>query len=66
MYGQKKLADIIQRPQFELYNIMEDPYEGNNLAYNPAYKEKLEELKMKLKEFQKRTQDPWIVKWEHE
>lgn len=66
MYGQKKLKDIIQRPQFELYNIKEDPYEAYNLAYQPNHQEKLEEMKTKIKAFQKRTKDPWILKWKHE
>jgi hypothetical protein len=26
----------------------------------------LEELKQKLKVFQKRTKDPWILKWKYE
>jgi N-sulfoglucosamine sulfohydrolase len=66
MYGQKKIADIVQRPQFELYNLQEDPYEAHNLAYEPEYKEKLEQLKAKLKDYQKKTSDPWILKWERE
>ena len=55
-----------QRPQFELFDVEKDPDELHNLAAGPEQREKLAELKKKLKEFQKRTDDPWIIKWEHE
>ena len=66
MYGVKKIEDLIQRPEYELYNLVSDPHEANNLAYNNDYLEILDNLKTKLYNFQKRTQDPWIVKWEHQ
>jgi hypothetical protein len=47
--------------------IMEnDPDEVNNLAESPNYAKVLGEPKEKLKAFQKRTKDPWIVKWQYE
>jgi len=65
-YAGRTIESYSHRPTFELYNIQEDPLEWNNLAYKAEYVNELEELKTKLKNFQERTMDPWIVKWEHE
>jgi N-sulfoglucosamine sulfohydrolase len=65
-YAGRTIESYSHRPTFELYNIQEDPMEWNNLAYKAEYINVLEELKTKLKNFQERTMDPWIVKWEHE
>jgi N-sulfoglucosamine sulfohydrolase len=43
-----------------------DPREVKNLAENPKYTKVLFEMKEELKAFQKRTKDPWIVKWQYE
>ncbi|MCK5136650.1 MAG: sulfatase [Bacteroidales bacterium] len=66
MYAGKSINEFTNRPEFELYNLEIDPYETRNLAQNPAYEEELEGLKKKLYAFQERTNDPWILKWEHE
>ena len=65
-YGQKTVGDYIHRPQFELYNIADDPYESENLAIKTEYAEILEKYQAKLKEFQKKMDDPWIMKWDYE
>lgn len=65
-YGQRPVADYLQRPEFELYDIETDPGEVNNLAVDPDMQTVLSDLKARLKTFQKRTDDPWILKWEHE
>jgi uncharacterized sulfatase len=46
------------RPAEELYEIGKDPYQINNLAGDPAYKEILEELSARLDEELKTTSDP--------
>ena len=51
---------------FELYDVINDPDEINNLAYQNDYKSMVSEFVEKMKAFQKRTKDPWIIKWEHE
>jgi N-sulfoglucosamine sulfohydrolase len=56
----------MQRPKFELYALQADPHEGRNLADDPQYAETLERLKAKLQEFQRTTDDPWIMKWDYE
>ena len=65
-YGKRTVEAYLRRPKFELYDLENDPHEVINLADNPKYEKVLAELKTKLKAFQKRTNDPWIVKWEYE
>ncbi|MHC4122025.1 MAG: sulfatase family protein [Planctomycetota bacterium] len=65
-YGKRKVKDYLRRAEFELYDLEKDPDEIHNLADNPEYSEILEKLKKKIKDFQTRTRDPWIIKWEHE
>lgn len=65
MYGVKKVKDYIKRPEFELYNIEKDPYESTNLALDPEFVFLVDKYKLKIKGFQKRTDDPWILNWEY-
>jgi len=66
LYGRRSVDAYLHRPKFELYDLENDPHEVKNLAEDPQHQAKLEEMKAKLKAFQKRTQDPWIVKWNYE
>ena len=65
-YGTKTVGQYIQRPKFELYDIANDPNESKNLAGDPESAELLTEYQDKLKAFQKRMDDPWIMKWDYE
>ena len=65
-YGKRAVKAYLHRPEFELYDLENDPHEIKNLADNPTYQKVLSELKEKLKAFQKRTNDPWIIKWQYE
>jgi N-sulfoglucosamine sulfohydrolase len=65
-YGKKTVRSYIHRAEFELYDIVNDPHEGKNLADSPVHQKSLERLKAKLKAFQKNTNDPWIMKWRYE
>jgi len=65
-YGKRTIEAYLHRPKFELYDLQNDPDEVNNLADDPKHKKVLEKLKTDLKAFQKRTNDPWILKWEYE
>lgn len=65
-YGTRTLRQYIHRPQFELYDLEADPFESRNLADDPAYADVLARLKRKLREFQQKTNDPWILKWDRE
>ena len=46
-----------QPPQYELYDLQEDPYEFKNLAQDPMQAEILSRLKGELRSWQKRTGD---------
>jgi len=65
-YGQRTVDSYINRPQFELFDIASDPNESRNLAENPAYQKILKKYQNLLKAEQKRTGDPWIMKWNYE
>jgi len=65
-YGKRTVEAYLHRSEFELYDLENDPHEVKNLAGEPKHKEVFEELKAELKAFQKRTNDPWILKWKYE
>lgn len=65
-YGKRKKEDFKNRPQFELYDLEKDPLELNNLAKNQDYREVLDEMVGKIKQFQQETNDPWVKKWDFE
>ncbi len=65
-YAGRTVVAYTHRPEFELYDLKEDPGETVNLAGDPDYSRVLETMKQKLRTFQERTSDPWIIKWEHE
>ena len=46
--------------------LTKDPTELKNLAGDPAYSDVLTDLRARLLAWQKKTQDPWLVKYEHE
>ncbi|MDG2168786.1 MAG: hypothetical protein P8L44_12780 [Opitutales bacterium] len=47
--AQEKIDRVVKHPEFELYNIKNDPWELDNLAHNPAYLPKLEAMHAQLK-----------------
>jgi N-sulfoglucosamine sulfohydrolase len=65
-YGAKTVGSYIQRPKFELFDLQADPHEGTNLADDPKYAKLRDELIAKLKAFEEKTDDPWMLKWEYE
>jgi N-sulfoglucosamine sulfohydrolase len=66
VYGRRTVNSYEHRPQLELFDVEKDPDELQNLADDPAQQDRLVSLKQKLRQFQKRTGDPWVLKWEHE
>jgi N-sulfoglucosamine sulfohydrolase len=66
LYGKRTVGAYLHRPEFELYDLESDPDEVVNLADDPALADELASLKDKIRAFQKRTLDPWILKWETE
>ncbi|MGZ0172798.1 MAG: sulfatase family protein [Planctomycetales bacterium] len=65
-YGRKTVGQYIHRAEFELFDIEKDPEEGQNLALSTEYADILKEYKTKLKAYQRKMQDPWIMKWDYE
>jgi len=47
-----------RRGEVELYDNEKDPYQINNLASNPEYKDVIEELRTQLIEYLQKTRDP--------
>jgi N-sulfoglucosamine sulfohydrolase len=66
LYGKRTIKTLRQRPEFELYDLAQDPDETRNLAYDSQHREKLATLQRKLRDFQRRTGDPWELKWDRE
>jgi N-sulfoglucosamine sulfohydrolase len=66
LYGKRTIKALIHRPQFELYDLQQDPNELHNLADDDEYRPLLDCLVRMLKRFQRRTGDPWLLKWERE
>jgi len=65
-FGQRKVKDYLFRAEFELYDLSADPAERTNLANERSHAATLQRLKDKLKAFQVKTRDPWIIMWEHD
>lgn len=65
-FGVRSVRDYIHRPAFELYDVRSDPWESTNLAYRPEFAGVLERYVDLLRDFQIRTSDPWLLKWEYE
>ena len=51
---------------FNKYNEQKCVNQIKNQADNTKYQKLIGELKEKLKSFQKRTNDPWIIKWQNQ
>jgi Arylsulfatase A and related enzymes len=45
------------RPKEELYDVVNDPYELDNLAYNPDYADILKDMRARLEQYRKQQQD---------
>lgn len=65
-YGKKRTEDYVQRPRFELFDLKNDPDELTNLASDPKHRDRLERMQAEMRSWQKRTNDPWELKWRYE
>ncbi|MDG2391632.1 MAG: sulfatase [Planctomycetaceae bacterium] len=66
MFGKRPVYDYLHRPRFELYNITDDYLELNNLATDLDHQKLLNKMQEELQAFQKKTKDPWELKWTYE
>ena len=64
-YGKRSVAAYLDRPEFELYDMLSDPHEVVNLANKSEYNIILEQMKQDLKDFQFSTRDPWMIVWDN-
>jgi N-sulfoglucosamine sulfohydrolase len=64
--GRRRVKDFVNRPREELYDLDNDPEELHNLAQDPRHADTLDVLRAKMKDWQERTGDPWVVKYTHE
>jgi arylsulfatase A-like enzyme len=55
--AQAKIDRVLKHPEFELYDINKDPWELENLANNPEYSQKLEEMHAQLQAEMERLGD---------
>src|SRR5262249_25023906 len=66
MLGERSLESYLHRPHEELYDLEKDPHESKNVAGDPKYADVLKDLRARLKDWQVKTKDPWVVKYTHE
>jgi N-sulfoglucosamine sulfohydrolase len=59
--GRRPVKDYLHRAEEELYDITKDADELTNLALTPEYKQKLAEMRNKVQDFRKRSNDPWLI-----
>lgn len=62
MVGNRPLKEYFFRPAEELYDLVSDPHEVQNLAKDADHSRILEELRAKLETWQYRTEDPWMYR----
>ncbi|MCH5597369.1 sulfatase family protein [Niabella ginsengisoli] len=56
----ERAKQYVIRPEEELYDVIKDPWQLNNLAQQTAYKDVKQKLKDKLKEFMKQQGDEGV------
>lgn len=61
-YVQATYERMLNPPEYQLYDLQDDPWEWHDLAEDPAYAEILERLKKELSGWQKATDDPFSDK----
>jgi N-sulfoglucosamine sulfohydrolase len=66
LMGRRTVDGYLHRQREELYDLVADPDELTNLASDARALEILNALREKLRDWQKATNDPWIVKYTHE
>lgn len=64
--GKREVKAFLHRPKEELYDLEKDPNELKNLAGDAGSAKVLEDLRAKLTDWRKKTNDPWLIKDQHE
>jgi N-sulfoglucosamine sulfohydrolase len=66
MMGNRSVDSYLNRDKEELYDLQADPHELKNLATDPKYADVLADMRKRCREWQEKTNDPWLVKYQHE
>ena len=66
MMGKRSVASYLNRPREELYDLSNDPNELKNVALDPEYAPVLTALRKECRDWQEKTNDPWVIKYQHE
>lgn len=66
MMGERSVKGYLKRPREELYLMSDDPNEVKNLIDDEEYAEVRDQLRKKLADWRKLTNDPWLIKDKHE
>ena len=61
MLGSRTAKAYVHRAPEELYDLSKDPQEARNVANDPHYAATLKELRQRLQDWRKRTNDPWLI-----
>lgn len=64
-YGNRTVEQYLHRDAVELYDLRNDPQELKNVASDPAVAAVKAELAAKVKAFQERSRDPWLVRYKY-
>lgn len=59
-YWFRTLKEYYYRSHWELYDLSRDPEETNNVADSPSYQDIFLDLRKRLLDWQRVTNDPWI------
>ena len=60
MMGSLSVDAFLHRPAVELYDLNSDPHELHNLANNPASAAIRDDLRRRIRAWQRDTNDPWL------
>ncbi|MDY3559714.1 sulfatase [Gemmata sp. JC673] len=66
MMGRRAVGAFLHRPKEELYDLTADPNELKNIAADAGAAKVLDDLRAKLADWRKKTNDPWLIKDQHE
>lgn len=66
MMGQRSVDAYLHRPKEELYDTQSDPNELKNLAADPAHAEVLQDLRSRVRAWQRATDDAWTILYEQQ
>lgn len=59
--GKRPAKQYLHRTAEELYEVVKDPNETENLAESPAFAGTLAQLRTQSEAYRRRTKDPWLI-----